>query len=129
MNTLFIQAFANFLPWLSVVLALCVFIGGIFAIRNGQQTQLVKFQKDTNDALKSRIDVLEAKIADFEKENIVQRHIIDTITSALAQRGMVVTLQGDMVTIQDDTGMSQHRKRTTITQHVATTVKKEEDSK
>jgi hypothetical protein len=124
----FTQAFASFLPWLSIVLALCVTVGGIFAIRNGQQTQLVKFQKDTNDALRSRIEALEDKIADFEKENVIQRHIIDTITLALEKEGIVITINGDLVSIENmKTGVSQHRKRSTITtQHSATITKKEE---
>jgi cell division protein FtsB len=124
---LFMQAFATFLPWLSIVLALCVTVGGIFAIRNGQQVQLVKFQKDTNDALRDRIEALEGKISDFEKENVIQRHVIDTIVSALKQRGMMVTIDGDMVSIVDNAGTSQHRKRmTATTTTVARAIRNEE---
>ncbi len=112
---------------LNTILLVCILIGGLFAIRSGKRGELLKFQKETIEALQQRIDALEGKVADFEKENVIQRHIIDTITSALKQRGMVITIDGDMVTIQDSQGMSQHRKRGTITtQQSATVIKKEE---
>ncbi len=89
---------------------------------------MTKFQEDTNKIQKNRIDVLEGRIADLEKQNIVQQHIIDTITSALKQKGMVVTVDGDMVTIADKSGATIHHKRRTITtQQTASITKKEED--
>lgn len=104
----------DFLPFLNIVLVVCLTVGGLFAFRNGRQTQLAKLQKDTNDTLQQRISALEGKIADFEKENAVQRHIIDTITSALKQRGVLITIDGDLVTITDqNTGVSSSRKRPT----------------
>src|SRR5260221_12962905 len=77
----------------------CLIVGGFFAVRNGRQTQLAKFQEDNNKALKQRIEILEVKAADFEKENVVQRHLIETLISAFKQKGMIVTIDGDMVTI------------------------------
>jgi hypothetical protein len=120
------------ISWLNLIyafaafLGICGLIGGFLSFRNGRQTQLTKFQEATNTALKQRIEALEGKINDFEKENAIQRHIISTITSALKQRGMIVTIDGDMVSIENvRTGSSTHRKRTiTTTQAV---VKKEED--
>ncbi len=105
------------IPYLiNAVLAICITVGAFFAVRNGRQNQLNKFQQDTNSALKQRVEVLESKVVDFEKENVIQRHIIETITSALKQKGIVITIDGDMVTIQDRSGSSTHRKRPTIPQ-------------
>lgn len=116
--------FLNNLPLLNTILILLTVIGGFFAFKTGKRNDLLKFQKDTIDALQQRITTLEAKVTDFEKENVVQRHIIDTITSALKQRNMIITIDGDMVTIADSHS-STHRKRTiTTTQAV---VKKEEE--
>lgn len=109
---------------LNTILLLLALIGGFFAFRNGKRTELVKLQKDTIDALQQRADSLEKKIGDLEKENHLQQHIIDTIISALKQRGMAVTVDGDMVTIADESGASSH-KRLTTTKTVAV-VKKEE---
>ena len=101
------------LPYLiNILLVICVTVGGFFAFRNGKQTQLAKFQNDTITALKERISSLENKITDFEKENVIQRHVLETITSALKQRGLIITVDGDLVTITDQkTGTSSHRKR------------------
>src|SRR5437879_13370466 len=90
---------SNFLPYLDMVLFICLTIGGFFALRNGRQTQLAKFQEDTNKALKDRIDVLEGQIEDMKTQAIKQQHIIDTITSALRKQGMIVTVDGDLVPI------------------------------
>lgn len=100
-------------PYLiNILLVICVTVGGFFAFRNGKQTQLAKFQTDTITALKERISTLEGKITDVEKENVIQRHVLETITSALKQRGLIITVDGDLVTITDQkTGESHHRKR------------------
>lgn len=117
--------YVNALFAFNVVLGVCVLIGGFLAVRNGKRAELVKFQRETIEALQQRIETLEGKISDFEKENVIQRHIIDTITLALKKRGMVITIDGDMVTIEDKSGSSTHRKRTiTTTQAI---VKKEEE--
>ncbi len=108
---------------LNTVLLLLALIGGFFAFRNGKRVELVKLQKETIEALQQRTGSLEQKIGDLEKENHLQRHIIDTIISALKQRGMAVTIDGDMVTIADSSSSS-HKKLTT-TKTVAV-VKKEE---
>lgn len=102
-------------PYLiNILLVICVTVGGFFAFRNGKQTQLAKFQSDTITALKERISTLEGKITDVEKENVIQRHVLETITSALKQRGLIITVDGDLVTITDQkTGTSSHRKRLT----------------
>lgn len=109
---------------LNTVLLLLALIGGFFAFRNGKRTELVKLQRETIEALQQRTTSLEQKIGDLEKENHLQQHIIDTIISALKTRGMAVTIDGDMVTIADESGASSHKKLTT-TKTVAV-VKREE---
>lgn len=97
---------------LNVVLTAALVIGSFFAFRNGRYTQLAKFEKETNDALQRRIDVLEGKITDLEKQNAVHQHLIDTISSALKQKGIMITIDGDMVTILDKAGrQATYRKR------------------
>lgn len=111
----------DFPTYLNIVLIICLTVGGFFAFRNGRSEALARGQKDTIGMLEQRTKALESKINDLEKQNTVQQHIIDTITSALKQKGMIVTIDGDMVTIQDAQGRrSTHRKHTT-------TSKKEED--
>ncbi len=113
----------NYLDYVYPALGIGGLIGIVyFTFRSG----LTALQKQVNEALRERVDVLESKIADLEKEKAIHRHIIDTITSALKQRGMVVTIDGDMVTISDKTS-STHRKRTITTTQAASVTKKEEE--
>lgn len=123
----------DFMYLLNIVLAICLTVGGFFAFRKGRQAQLTQFQKDNIEAYKDNIEALNQRIAllenrinDFEKENTVQRHIIDTITLALKQRGIIITISGDMVTIHDSEGNSTHRKRRSRAQQAS--LKKEEES-
>lgn len=116
-----------FLTLLSLIISIGLIAGSFsYAFRNGRQTQLAKLQKENNDALQQRVTTLEGRAADLEKENIIQRHLIELITDALKKRGLIVTVDGEMITIEDrKTGVrSQHHKRIVPTQHAAT--KKEE---
>ncbi len=113
---------------INTVLIMFLTVGGFLAFRNGRRAELTKFQRETIEAMQQRIDTIEGKLIDLQTENALQRHIIDTITLALKARGMVVTIDGDMVTINEPTGSSTHRKRaTTTTTTVAKAIKKEEN--
>ncbi len=101
----------NFLPVVSAVLAVCLTIGGMSAFRNGRQIQLTKFQEETNKALKERTDLLEKKIEDLEKKIVIHEHVIETIIATLKLRGLVVTVDGEMVTISDGTSSTSKRYR------------------
>jgi hypothetical protein len=114
---------AQFSPFDAFML-ICIIVGGFFAVRNGRQTQLAKFQKDTIDAQNDRIKILEDKIADLEKQNTKQQYIIDTITSGLKQRGLVISVDGEMYPIADKP--TAHRKRPTA-HHAPLAREKEEN--
>lgn len=110
--------FAQFSPFDTFML-ICIIIGGFFAVKNGRQTQLAKFQEGTIGAQNARIKVLEDKISDLEKQNTKQQYIIDTITSGLKQRGLVISVDGELYPIAET-----HRKRPTA--HAP--IKKTEDT-
>lgn len=104
----------SFLNPILTVLLIGLTVGGFtYAFRNGRSGKLVKDQKDTIDLLEQRTRVLEAKVSDLEKQNAVQQHIIDTVTSALEQEGRYITINGDLVTISDKDGGGRkvYRKR------------------
>lgn len=120
--------FTSFFNPLLIMLMIGGIIGTFFAVRYGRQTSLTKFQEDTNKALTDRIKVLEDKIIDLEKDKIRYEHIIDTITSALRKRGLVISVDGEMYPILTDTSetAAQRKRRTTVTQQLATGTKKED---
>lgn len=118
----------TFLNIIAVVITVCVVIGGFSGFRNGRQTKLMELQEKTIIALQGRVKTLEDKAIDLERENAVQQHLIDTLISAYKQEGRTVTIDGDLITIQDKTGARiTHRKRVITQQHPsANAIKKEE---
>ena len=117
------NSFLSQFPYLEAVLVLCILVGGFFGIRNGRQTQLTTFQEKTIQAQNDRIKVLEDKISDLEKQNVKQQYVIDTITSGLKQRGLVISVDGELYPIADKS--STHRKRPAA--HVPLAREKEEE--
>lgn len=106
MNTVIV----NFLPYLDAILAVGLMIGGILAMRNGRRNALATIQEQTITALQGQIDALSLRIAELEKTNAKQEFIIETMQAAMKQRGFVVSIDGDLVTVTGATG-STSRKR------------------
>jgi len=79
-------------------------IGGYFVFKQNQRITTIKIQDETIKALNDKIDIIESKILDLERENTQQKYVINTIQAALKQRGILVTIDGDLVTISDASG-------------------------
>jgi hypothetical protein len=111
-------------------------LGGLLAVfvmafRNGRNTNLTTIQEQTITALQTQINSLKDKISELEKENTLQGHLIDLITSALKKKGMIVTIDGDMITISGKDGSSstivrQAQPKTKITKAVTVTKESEQ---
>lgn len=118
-------------PVLGVGTLVAVFL---MSFKNGRNTSLAEVQEKTITALQTQINTMKDKISDLEKENTLQGHLIELITSALKKKGMIVTIDGDMITISGKDGnsttiarqSSAGRHRTITTQQSATVTKKEE---
>lgn len=80
---------------------ICGSIGGFFAFRHAVKTKVIELQHETIDLLKTQIDTLEQKVDLLKEENVRQSLIIETIQAALKQKGIIVTIDGDLVTISD----------------------------
>ena len=83
---------------------LCVVIGGFFLMKTGANNA----QQSAINAMQSEITTLRSRIEDCKDENSRLNHIIETICAALAKRGVVITISGEMINIED------HHKSTTI---------------
>lgn len=60
--------------------------------------------------MKDRIDLLEGRVNDLDRENYSLKQTLETVKEALKQRGMIVTIDGDLVTISDDQGNHSMRR-------------------
>jgi hypothetical protein len=77
-----------------------------FAVRNGVMKSANDAQSSAISAMQGEMAVLRERVEDTEKENARLEQIIDTICVALGRKGFVITIQGEMVNIQDRKGGS-----------------------
>jgi septal ring factor EnvC (AmiA/AmiB activator) len=86
-------------------------VGAFFVVRSGRLQSANTAQSSAISAMQSEMVLLRGRIEDKEKENaqLSQKinHLeltIDTICSALKKRGLVISVQGEMVNIEDKRG-------------------------
>ncbi len=96
-----LQAFSTIAGLASLVVTL---VGAIFVTKSGIVKSTNEAQANAIAALQAEVNTLRNRIGDMEKENTRLEQTIQTICSALKMRGMVITVQGEMVNIHDDKG-------------------------
>ena len=74
---------------------------GLLAYRSGISRTQATSQDNTIRALQGEINVLKDRISEVERENHRHTQTIELIKKALGQRGLIVTIDGDLVTIID----------------------------
>jgi hypothetical protein len=87
-------------------------LGGFYLIKSGIGKTVTKSQQDainalqaTIIALQSDVSILRTKIEDVTKDKIKLEQTIDTICMALKiQKGLVISIQGEFITIDDKNG-------------------------
>lgn len=92
------------LPYLSLFLALCVTVGGVFAYRQNYAKTASEIQERVINTLKTEADSLRLHVNDCEKEIERLKQTIETILAALKKQGIYVTIDGDMILIEDKSG-------------------------
>lgn len=101
------------LPTIQSILLLATLIGGAFVFRGNRKTAIVRIQNDTITALQQQLDALKAGQEALEKENSRMEYIIETITMALEQKGIFISINGEMITLEDAKGQSSSIRRST----------------
>ena len=102
--------FSTTLSIISLLLTIGGLLGGFYAFKSGMSRAASEVQEHVINALESEITNLHQRLEDLKDENTRLRLIIETICAALKSRGLVVTIDGDMVSIHDT-----HRSTTTFT--------------
>lgn len=96
-----------FLPIIGTVLSIGVTLGTLyFALHGGYSKAAGEMQEKVIDALKERVELLNTKIEDMEKNELRQNNILSTIRYALKQRGLKIVIEGDFVTLSEAGGKS-----------------------
>jgi hypothetical protein len=85
----------------SVVLTIASAIGGFYAFKNGLSRTANEVQERVINALHEEISMLRGRLEDLEKENKKLDLLITTLCQALKRRGLIVTIEGNVVTVTD----------------------------
>ncbi len=94
------------LSLINLFMTVAITIGGIAAYRHGFARTASEVQERVINALQNEIRSLHDRIAALEKENTRLGYTLTTMCLALKQRGIHVTIDGDIVSIQDRFGES-----------------------
>jgi hypothetical protein len=86
---------------LSMVLTVACIIGGYLAFRFGINRTANEIQERVINTMEQEIAVLRGRLEDLETENKRLEQVIYTLCEALKKRGLVVTIEGSMVTVSD----------------------------
>lgn len=109
--------FNDISPWINVgylILLGGLVVGGLFAMRKGYNKETQEAMARLNASLDGEIKVLRRRVDDLEHERSTQDRVIATIRRVLKEYGLRITIQGDVVTINDGAG---HRKSATVQSH------------
>ena len=85
----------------SLILTVCGIVGGYVAFRYGITRTANDVQEHVINALSSEIDVMRDRIEDLENENLRLDQVILTICEALKKRGLIMHIEGNIVTVSD----------------------------
>ncbi len=105
------QILTNLVPVFNTILILCASLGALWAYRNGIAKTLNEVQDRVINALKNEIEACKDRLDRVEKENERLNQLLSTIRSALRQRGLYITIDGEMVSIHDQQGSTTQTSR------------------
>lgn len=83
---------------------LAAIVGGIYIAKSGVSQKASEAQQSAIDAMQAELSTLRGKVEDITKDKYRLEQTIETICSALRMRGLVITIQGEMVNIADNNG-------------------------
>jgi hypothetical protein len=98
-------------PLINTVLLIATSIGAFFFIRNSRRQTVIGLQSDAIDALQSQVVSLQARLESLEEENSRLRTVLDTIRAALKEQGIIITIDGEMVSITNQRANKTHYRR------------------
>ncbi len=103
-------------------------LGTAFMYRNTRKGGVAQEQKETMEAMRQRIDTLEGEVNSLEKKYIAMEKdknqltgVIETICAALKQKSIFLTIEGEMITIEDNRAHTRNVVRKSTRKPDATT--------
>src|SRR5947208_17032723 len=100
----------DILSWINNIFCLCCFIGGLIAFLQYRNKGISSIKDETILVLQQQVDAIKSRQDGLEKENERLKQIIETIQSALKARGVHITIDGEVVIIEESTVKRQATK-------------------
>lgn len=95
------QELLNSLSIVSLVITIAGLVGGVFVLKAGLNRTANEVQERVINAMQTEISVLRVRLEDLEQENKRLEQVINTLCVALKKRGLIVTIDGNIVTVSD----------------------------
>src|SRR5690348_6662288 len=96
----FLQVVSEYSGLASIIFVLAsAFYTAFFTGKNKATNTATDAQEKAIDAMEKRLDVQDRDIKDLMKENARLQLILETIKAALKSRGLIITIDGEMITI------------------------------
>jgi hypothetical protein len=85
---------------LGITLAASI-VGGFYVVRSNVTKSASEAQQSAITAMQSELSTLRNRVTDTERDNVRCQQIVQTISAALRARGVVISIQGEMVNIRE----------------------------
>lgn len=95
------QTLYSTLSIINAFLTIAGLIGGYWAFKSGINHTASEIQEHVINAMEQEISVLRDRLEDLEDENKRLEQVIYTLCEALKKRGLIVTIEGSIVTVSD----------------------------
>lgn len=99
------MSFNDLLPlFFSVLLSLCTVVGGLIALKKDRSKEAQAIEARVIAAQEKELKILRQKIEDLERDRNVQDRVISTIRHLLKEYGLHIVIDGDVVSVKDQSG-------------------------
>lgn len=95
------------------VIFLCITIGGVVSYRKSQHKTMQEIARNATEvqdhvinAQKAELETLKDRLDTLEKKNIRLEQTLGIIKAAFRKKGIIITIDGDIVSISDQQGNS-----------------------
>ena len=113
------------LPYISTVLAICVTVGGLWAVRQSSSRQAIELSKQAaeiqervitaqrteNEGLERQVSECKQEITHLRDEIEHLKGILETTANLLQQKGYTLTVGDDTVTLEGDGKISSIKRK------------------
>lgn len=96
---------------LNTFILLAGIAAGFFAFRDARRRGIILIQDQTITALNQRLDAQDEEIKALKDKNTHLEYVIETISSAMKKKGIVISFDGEMVTFTDTSGTRESNVR------------------